>query len=289
MAAPLLDTLAARWRSLTVLTKIIAVNAGVFILLRLSAIVGLLTVDPAIHSATMRMFEMPSRLEALAMRPWTVLTYSWAQYDVMHILFNMLWLYWFGTIMLQVGQYRRVLPLYLLGGLGGALLYLVAMNTLPLFAGVSGSLIGSSAAVICIVTFTAIMHPDYEIGLLLLGRISIKWIAVITIGIDLLGITSGNIGGHISHLGGVAVGALAALMLKRHGADICAPVNRAIDRLTVMTSRRRRPKAKRAPNPKPSGKPDMATIDAILDKIKKSGYSSLTARERQILFNAGRK
>ena len=143
------------------------------------------------------------------------------------------------------------------------------------------------------------MAPDYRMNLLFLGAVSLKWIAVVTIGIDLLSVTGSNAGGHIAHLGGAAVGAIFALGLKR-GHDITAPLNSLID--AIVNLFRRRPKvrparfrasgAPSAPRPKaPSAASaaDQAALDNILDKIKKSGYSSLTADERARLFDVSRR
>ena len=143
------------------------------------------------------------------------------------------------------------------------------------------------------------MAPDYRMNLLFLGAVSLKWIAVVTIGIDLLSVTGSNAGGHIAHLGGAAVGAIFALGLKR-GHDIMAPLNSLID--AIVNLFRRRPKvrparfrasgAPSAPRPKaPSAASaaDQAELDNILDKIKKSGYSSLTADERARLFDVSRR
>lgn len=160
-----IDRIRAAFAAAPMPLKLIWINAAVFVALRLAVIVGLLFGASDPMHAVLGAVELPSRLSMLTRAPWTVLTYMFAQYDVLHILFNMLWLYWFGTIMLYRCTPAQMLTLYLYGGLGGALLFLAAYNLLPLFAGSTGMLIGSSASVMAIVTATAILMPDFGMRL----------------------------------------------------------------------------------------------------------------------------
>ena len=147
---------------------------------------------------------------------------------------------------------------------------------------------------LAIVVAVAIWAPDYKIGMLFIGEVSLKWVAIITIGIDLLSIDVGNAGGHIAHLGGAAVGAIYATAM-RHGTDITRPINAALDWLASLFNRRDKgigtPVGGTAyePRQQAADEPTEAQIDAILDKIKRSGYTSLTDKERDMLFRASRK
>ena len=249
---------------------LVALNVAVFILLRLAVIVGWMSGMQS-EMQVLQWVEMPSVPALLLARPWTVLTYMVSQYEVWHILFNMLWLYWFGVIFLEINSERRLLSLYIIGGVAGAALYLAAFNLLPVFAGSYGFLIGSSASVIAIVVATAIRLPNYKMHLLLIGPVSLKWVALVTIGIDLLSMSGGNAGGHIAHLGGALAG-LAWALWTRHRA--------------IQSHQRRKPRP--APAPSREATPE-ETLDAILDKIKKSGYTSLTPEERARLFDVSNK
>lgn len=286
----------------SMLMKIIVVNIAVFVLLRLVASVMVLSGNDGSVNDMLNLVQMPSDGMLLLTRPWTLITYMFSQYEVLHLLFNMLWLYWFGIVFMFVSTPRQLLALYIYGGIGGALLFIGAYNLLPLFSGHVGFLIGSSAGVIAIVTATAILMPDYRFNLLFLGPVSLKWVAIVTIGLDLIGVTGSNAGGHIAHLGGALVGAWYGLALKR-GTDITAPLNRLLDGIVNLFKGikmpRRQPKTTRPPRPsgrpsttggQPSSRPrttpeDQAVLDAILDKIKKSGYTSLTPEERRRLFD----
>ena len=272
--------------------RIIYINIAIFVLLHLVAFVGVIMNVPA--QGMIQWLQVPSNLSQLLYAPWTLITYMFTHYDLLHILFNMLWLYWMGRIFLEYFTPKRLSALYLLGGLGGALLYLLAMNLLPHFIGSKAYLMGASASVIAIVVAVAIWAPDYKIGLLFIGEVSLKWVAIITIGIDLLSVDAGNAGGHIAHLGGAAVGAIYATALRR-GTDITRPLNAALDWLASLFSRRDKgigaPVGGTAYNSQhqATDEPTEAQIDAILDKIKRSGYTSLTDKERDLLFRASRK
>lgn len=297
--ATTIETALKRFASATMLMKIVVINIAVFLVLNIISIVMIFAGEESGRFIVEQWVAMPGNFGRLARHAWTPLSYMFSQIEPLHLIFNMLWLYWFGIVFQLLSTPKRMIGLYLLGGLGGAALYLLTVNTIPYFAGHGGLLIGSSASVIAIVTATAIMAPDYRMNLLFLGAVSLKWIAIVTIGIDLLSVTGSNAGGHIAHLGGAAVGAIFALGLKR-GHDITAPLNSLID--AIVNLFRRRPKvrparfrasgAPSAPRPKaPSAASaaDQAELDNILDKIKKSGYSSLTADERARLFDVSRR
>ena len=288
----IIDDIKRKYRQGTMLMRIIYINIAIFVLLHLVAFVGVIMNVPA--QGMIQWLQVPSNLSQLLYAPWTLITYMFTHYDLLHILFNMLWLYWMGRIFLEYFTPKRLSALYLLGGLGGAALYLLTMNLLPHFAGSNGHLIGASASVIAIVVAVAVWAPDYKIGLLFIGEVSLKWVAIITIGIDLLSIDVGNAGGHIAHLGGAAVGAIYATAMRR-GTDITRPLNAALDWLASLFNRRDKgigtPVGGTAYEPKQqaTNEPTEAQIDAILDKIKRSGYTSLTDKERDMLFRASRK
>lgn len=305
----IIDTVKQKWRVSTMLMRLIYVNIAVFLVIRIGAIVCMFA--GVSELVWLRWFELPSMPQWLCDTPWTVVTYMFSHFDVLHILFNMLWLYWFGSVFMLTGTQKQVFALYLYGGIGGALLYLLAFNTMPAFAGQASLLIGASASVIAIVVATAVIHPEYRMGLLFIGSVSLKWIAIITLGLFMLGLTGNNAGGHVAHVGGAVVGLIYGLCFK-NGRDITKPFNKLIDRMVVAFSggvRVKRPKAKRFTkshkkqqtetaqkqsqdkrqkdiNATPE---DQAALNAILDKIKKSGYSALTADEKRRLFEVSKR
>lgn len=306
-----IDNMRTGFARSSILMKIIWVNIGIFVTLRLIAIASVFSVSPGLLDTAMSMVELPSSPYTLLSRPWTVATYMFAQYDLLHIVFNMLWLYWFGTMFRMAATPRQMFALYLYGGLAGAALFLIGYNTIPLFHGSYGTLIGSSASVMAIVTAVAILMPDFKMYLFLIGGISVKWIAIATIVLVLIGVTGSNAGGEIAHIGGILSGIIFATQLKK-GIDITAPTNRLLDAIATCGSQLRHSisnfrKAKAATGQssgasalrhESSGVTDRngelsrdesQELDTILDKIKKSGYSALTTEERDRLFNVSRK
>lgn len=158
-------------------------------------------------------------------------------------------------------------------------------------------LIGSSASVIAIVVATAWRMPEYRVGLLFIGQVALKWIAAFTVLLSLLNIPGENAGGNIAHLGGALAGMAYGIAMGR-GHDITRPVNVLIDRIVDVWKRLTALKSKEsprsirndaAPRGTQSRTADRADMDSILDKIKKSGYSSLTADERKRLFDVSRR
>ncbi|OUO99061.1 rhomboid family intramembrane serine protease [Barnesiella sp. An22] len=301
MAASIIDNLKRQFGQGSVLLKLIYINVAVFLLLRITGVVLLLfNIDLSI---VLPYIEMPSDPYEFITHPWTLLTYMFVHYDVWHILFNMLWLYWFGQIFLTAFGEKQMVGLYLWGGIAGGLLYLLSYNLFPYFEGKQGLMCGASASIIAIVVATAFRMPDYKINLLFLGAISLKYIAIVTILIDLLSVTSANGGGHIAHLGGALLGYWFIVRWEK-GKDLTAPLNRLIDRIVTACKPRprirvKRPSARTAYRTSSRPETDMEyrackkresdEIDAILDKIKKSGYTSLTAEEKKRLFEAGKK
>lgn len=297
-----IDDIKRYYTGASMLMRLIFINVGVFVL------VSLLALGAMVFSGTpapvLRWLELPGDLWMLIHRPWTVLTYMFVHSGLWHILFNMLWLYWLGRIFMEFFSSKQLCGLYIMGGLGGALLYVLAANLLPHLHG--GALIGSSAAVIAIVVAVAVYVPDYKIGLLFLGEVAIKWVALVTVLIAVLGLDAGNVGGNIAHLGGAAVGAWYALAIRR-GHDITRPLNAMIDfvmglfngrsfrlprfnqggRGQVRSGGAQQPQA--APPHRPDDLVSEEELDTILGKIKAAGYDALTDEEKDKLFKASRR
>lgn len=274
----------------SVVLKLVAVNVVLFAALRVAALIAFFVVGDGAEELVCGWVSVPNSLTTLMWRPWTPLTYMFAQYGVLHLLFNMLWLYWFGKIFLEISSQRQLLGLYLYGGLMGALLFVVTYNLLPALSATTAWLIGASASVLAVVVATAMLMPEYPVGLLLFGQVKLKWLAIITIVIVLLNNPQAPAGGLVAHLGGILTGLLYAWARKR-GVDITRPL--AIFTPSRAPRRSRRPKHQRSSSSKASSKassaPDTTELDAILDKLRQSGYNGLTDKEKKKLFEFSRK
>ena len=274
--------------------KLIYINVGVFILIRLINVFCILF---QVGDANfVQYLQMPSSLRLLISRPWTVITYMFLHFDFLHILLNMLWLYWFGRIFLIYFNARQFVGLYISGGIFGAIFFLLAYNSFPYFVNIIGSgfLMGASASVMAIVFAVSFYRKNHEINLLFIGRIKLIYLALFALVIDLLSVVSDNSGGHIAHIGGALFGMLFAIQYQK-GVDLTVYINRLIDRL-VNWKKRRPPRMKVTYNKQETDaaynmrkRKESDTLDEILDKLKQSGYQSLSSEEKRILFDASKK
>ncbi len=295
-----------RFNTGSILAKFIYINAGVFIIIRLLIIILRLFMKEV---PFLEYIEMPSSLTLLAHRPWTIITYMFVHFDFLHILFNMLWLYWFGKIFLQFFSGRQLGGLYVLGGIAGAMLFLITYNSFPFLKQFADNsfLAGSSASVMAIVFAVSFYQKNYEINLLLIGRVKLIYLAIGVLLLDIIAITSENAGGHIAHIGGALLGILFAIQYQK-GKDITGFMNKIIDRFVNFITRKptfktyrtnesfsQNKKQNKSDRPKTDDEylrrknEENRIIDEILDKLKRSGYESLSAEEKKKLFDASRK
>lgn len=217
-----------------------------------------------------------SDMRVFVTRPWTIATYMVTHFSVLHLLFNMLWLYWFGRMLSDTCRDRDVLRIYIFAGLAGGIAYLAAS------AVTSGSpmtfLAGSSASVLGVMAAVAIRMPSRRIGLFLLGEVKLKWVAAGCVVLTLLGSSGGGIPTQCAHIGGLATGIawfpMAGLFLHRNHTESRSSGMRHNLR------RDRRINAGAAADAMRNAQPDMDRLDELLDKIRSSGYDSLSRKEK---------
>jgi len=284
------DEIKTSFKSGNALIKLIYINIAVFLAVKLIGVfVTLLQLNYKI--APVYWLAVTADLSSLMYKPWTVFTYMFVHEQFLHILFNMLWLFWFGQIFLGYFSEKKLVSLYFLGGLAGALFYIIAFNAFSIY-NPAIPMIGASASVIAIVVAISFYIPDHTINLMFIGPVKLKYLALASILIDLLSITSSNAGGHIAHLGGAFFGYLYISQMKR-GKNITKGFDRFMDK--VVSIFKPRPKVKvsyRRPindldrdiEYNKSKKEKQKEVDKILDKIAKSGYDSLSKNEKETLF-----
>jgi len=283
------------------LIKLIFINVGIFFVLNVAKILFTLFNASETFVPVLRLLAVPADLYVLLYRFWTPISYMFLHERFFHILFNMLCLYWFGKIFLSVFSERHLIGLYFVGGLFGALFYVVAFNIFPFYAELvpKSILLGASGSVIAIIVAAATKLPNMEIRLLLLGGVKLKYVAVAIILMSFFGITSRNGGGELAHLGGALAGYLFISFLNK-GMDITAWINRIFDAVVNLSKPRKMRVKKVKYNATQQTRKmtdeeynmskarNMAEIDRILDKIKESGYDSLNADEKRRLFEQKR-
>jgi len=263
---------------------LIGINVLVYLLVNIAGVIDRLVFQSSfIDFYSSELLLLPSFLPRLASHFWTPFTYMFMHAGIFHILFNMLWLYWFGQIFEEYLGNKRTIGLYLLGGLTGAIFFVAAYNVFPFFtAALAGStVVGASASVMAIIVATATLLPDYSLNLILLGPIKLKWIALFYVIIDFLSIAGPNAGGEFAHLGGALFGFIYIKQLQR-GNDWIGAITGIFRKKSKMRV------VSRNPDRNISGKPRQDEIDRILDKITESGYESLNKQEKEILSRASK-
>jgi len=287
-------------------TRLVAVNVIVFLLVNIVGVVLWLANADAqtFNTASETVIDflgVPSSLDHLLVRPWTLITYAFTHQQFLHLLFNMLMLYWFGNILADFAGNKRILPVYVLGALVGAVIFIAGYNLLPVLrAGIGLPMIGASAGVLALVVAAATLVPDYSIVLFLIGSVKLKWLALALVIIDIISLPLSNAGGHLAHLGGALSGFIYITQLRR-GRDF----GKWIHQTAEYASNPRLPSNLRTVHK--SNKPiitksthatsqqlkDLRTVedqlDKILDKISQSGYESLTKDEKDFLFRYSNK
>lgn len=270
----------------TVAERIILINTAVFLLVHIIALA--IRISGGDGTAVCRLLELPPSVWGLLLKPWTAVTYMFTHYDLLHFIFNMLWLYCFGIIFLDHYRNRDFVAAYLLGGLAGAAFYLAGCAMLPHVS--SSGLLGSSAAVLSVAAATVVRSPNYRIRLFLLGMVKIKWVAAAFVVFALLSSDLHSPGSQLAHAGGIICGVVFALNA-RYGKKILR-----IRKQYHKPGGKKRGDMLPPLHTKPVGGQQTATgkelearLDELLDRVRLSGYESLTAAEKQELIELSKK
>ena len=282
-------------------SQLILVNVAVWFVLQLVKLGGFLfqpmgaSGDQVWLDIVLQWIGVPASIPNLMLKPWTLVTYMFVQEGFWHLFFNMIWLYWFGKIFMEFMPGKKIYTLYFIGGISGALTFILAYNVFPVFKETIelSTTIGASASVLAITIATAVLVPDYTVNLMFIGPVKIKYIAIFSLVLDVLMIRSGNAGGHFAHIGGAISGALFILFIRKDVAQRLG-LFRLNSWLIDPFRRKQLHKVHSAQRPVTDDEYNrqkalkQKRIDHILDKISHSGYSSLSAEEKEILFNSSK-
>lgn len=288
----MLDELKFKFRQGNAIIQIILVNVAFFVLFSLIGVFYYLYNLSGYSDHFLQYLKLPASFINFATQPWSILTSMFIHEGFFHLFFNMLWLYWLGSIFQEYLGNSKTYQAYFLGGVFGGLVYMIAFNVFPAFSNsVSVSYAcGASAGVLALVVATATLLPDYEVFLFIIGSIRLKYIALLVVIIDIVSIPQGNPGGHLAHLGGAAFGYFFIKLIYSQS-TIPNKLDKAYDGLSSML----KPKSKlkiHYKNPgmrvESSNKATDAEIDLILEKIHKKGIDSLSKKEKDILSQASK-
>lgn len=284
------------------LMKILFINLVVFLALIFVRVILSFAGAADVYELILRQLMLPAALDSFIVKPWTLVTYFFTHEGFFHILFNLLFLYWFGSLIMEFLGSEKFVNLYVLGGLVGGLFYMLLYNTLPYFAQQVevSRMLGASAGVYAIVVGAATFMPNYTISLILLGPVRIKYIALFYVILSFAQSAGPNAGGELAHLAGAALGFIYIKQLQR-GNDLGKPVQGFFSfiksffvrqpRVSVSyrnKTQKSKPHSNNRNHYAGKSKSNQDEIDAILDKISESGYDSLTKEEKQKLFDASK-
>lgn len=293
------DQLIYKYKTANTLEKLIGLNVMLFILTYVFRALFFLMGIQTNYFSDWLVF--PKDLFDYILQPWSIVTYAFMHAGFLHILFNLIILYFGGQIFLTYYSGKKLINYYVLGAISGALIYMLSYNLFPAFAGVGQSyLIGASASVMAVFIGITAKVPNMGVRLFLFGNVKLWWIAAFFVLMDVIQLPFGNAGGHLAHLGGAYLGYLYTTQLDK-GNDIGKWVENGIAGIQEFFDSKPKTKTKTKSNMKTVYKnksysktsgvnkaEKQKRIDAILDKISKSGYESLSKEEKDFLFNAGK-
>mgnify|MGYP005702502115 FL=1 len=265
------------FKNANILYKLIYLNVGIFLVYNILSVISslfILDVGPSLEKLI-----LPSNTSTLIKQPWSIISYMFFHKTFIHLLFNMIWLHFAGKLFLDYFNEKQFFSTYILGGICGGILFVLSFNYLPAFeiANQNAKAMGASASVLAIMFAISTHIPNYRIQIPFIGMIKIKYLAIALIILDVISIPKGNAGGHIAHIGGALFGYIYAKQLNK-GIDISKNLYQLINIVSLKNIFKKQNKTKK----------NQTKIDTILEKISKSGYSSLNKQEKEILFNASK-
>ncbi|MCR9173877.1 MAG: rhomboid family intramembrane serine protease [bacterium] len=289
-----LDELKVLYKQSTFM-KLIFMNAIVFLLIQIALVFGRLAkMLPETEYYLSKIFAMPTGMMDFLYHPWTIVTSMFAHFGFLHILLNMIMLYFIGRIFEQVFDGKKLLYTYLLGGFAGGALEIIAHLVFAGLYGQYSSVVGASGAVMALFVLLGFGRPDLKVTLFIFPPVRLIWLALIYIAIDFFRLGTNDGVAHFAHLGGAIVGFIGSQNMYNSG-NLINRFQRFSERFVGLFTRkeRQRLKVKRGPEVRnmtdeeynADAKARQKEIDRILDKISKSGYESLSKREKDFLFN----
>ena len=281
-----INTLKNKYRTGTIIEKLIYLNIAIFLLtLLITVFQGLYKGE---QNFLVEWFSLDNNLDAFLTKPWSIISYGFLHADFIHLIFNMITLYFIGNLFIQYFTEKQALTFYILGTLFGGFLYVISQNYFPLFEGINTTLVGASAGISAIFIGIATYMPHYQIKIRFIGFIKFWHLAAIWLAFDVVGLIGTNAGGSFSHLGGSLFGYLYVQQASNKKTNISTIFSSFFKRKekplkTVHKSAKRKQKTVKNSNQ------NQEKIDVILDKISKSGYDTLTKTEKEFLFKQGKR
>lgn len=282
-----LENLKYRFKHAGIVEQLIYVNLAVFLLVHITNVFNFFFKSRT--NFLVKWFALPANFDDFLTKPWTIITYGFLHTSFLHILFNLIALFYIGHLFKQYFTSKQLLSFYLLGTLFGGIVFIASYNFFPVFAEEIdiNVLLGASAGISAIFIGIATYIPNYELKFPLIGFVKLWVLACIWIALDIIQIPAGNAGGHLAHLGGALLGFFYVRNASNKELDIFKSINKLFSKKerklkTVYKS------GNKTPKPNVDKSRNQEEVDAILDKISKSGYDTLSKSEKEFLFKQGK-
>lgn len=279
---------------------LIAINGMIFIVFGMVQIIYQMSESSitAFQFEVLRWVVLPAKLSTLAYEPWTALTYMFIHTGIIITIVNLLWLWAFGSILQNVAGNRVIFPLYIYGGIIGAVFFIAASYAIPALHDQIEylSLAGANASILAIAAAVTTMVPRYKLFPMLNGGISL-WIVTLVYGVISVASNTGQPAQIFAYAGGALCGFLFMYSYQR-GKDMGLWMNELYSwfvnlfepgKKNIASKSVRNTLFYKTGNRKPFVKQPVVTqekVDIILDKINKEGYDHLTEEEKTILKKA---
>lgn len=269
--------------------KLIFVNAIVFLVIGLLSVIGRLLLLPDVELFLANIFTLQSDFSSFLFKPWGLITSIFAHFGFLHLIFNMMMLFFAGKLFESYFGSYRLLAIYLLGGVTGGLFEILAHSFVPALANQSSVIVGASGSIMAIFIGLAFYKPNLVVSLFGLLDLKIIYLALIYIVYDFLSLGLNDGTAHFAHLGGAIIGLLAA-QKTNSSSNIIVRFEQFIRNFEKIIKGQGLPKKTKPVKHMTdeefnvTKKANQHKIDEILDKISKSGYESLSKAEKEFLF-----
>lgn len=283
--------------------KLLFVNAIVFIFIGFlhvfTRLLGNVEIEQSTSILLHDIFALQADFLGLITKPWGLITSIFSHFEFMHFLFNMLFLFFAGQLYEQLFGGKKLLNIYILGGIAGGILEIVAHELFPALSNSQSIVVGASGSIMAIFIAAAMYRPNTKIMLFGILPIRIIVLAGIYFIYDLLSLGMPDGTAHFAHIGGGIIGIISVKTMNKPN-NILIRFTRFTDKIFTIFKRDFF-KKKNTLNVERGGRPltdeeyiarkkeNQAKTDAILDKISKSGYESLTSKEKEFLFKQSNK
>lgn len=282
-----INNIQTKFKQASIVEQVIYINVAVFLLVFIFNTFGFLFQSN--ENTLVAWFSLPASFELFLSRPWTLFTYGFLHASFIHILLNLIALFYIGNLFIEYFTPKQFLSFYLLGTAFGGVIFLLSYAYFPVFSkGSSGHLLlGASAGISAIFIGIATYIPKYQLNIRFIGFVHLWKIAAFWVALDVIQIPAGNAGGHLAHLGGAIFGFLYVSQASNTKIQIWKKISHYFKQKqsplkTVYKSK------KRSAAPLKTKSEHQQKIDHILDKISKSGYDTLSKEEKSFLFKQGK-